>query len=369
MRLAVDGKRLVQPRTGPARWLEHMLQHWAENPGPFSKIRVYTPGPTSSAWAATPEVRHVPINTSLPPILWENLHLRRAASSDDVLFGSSYTIPVGFSGRSVVSIQGIYEGEHAEPVPWWHKVRYSALYAASAKQADLVLANSESTKNDVVQHYGVDPDRIRVIYQGVGPPFGWKEDREEARREAAEILGHDEPYFLFVGKMSPRRHVPELLRAFREVRDQEGRFRLVLVGPNHRDLDLDKNVRETGVSEWMSHFPHLDQPEIATLYSAATAFVLPTTHEGLSATILEAMACGAPVITADHATIHEGFADDALVVEAPKVDLLTDAMLRLARDEELAESLSRGGREVASEFSWERTARRTMQALVEVATA
>src|SRR5262249_41063076 len=82
---------------------------------------------------------------------------RRAARRDDILFGASYAIPLRYGGRSVVSIQGIYEGQHAEPGPFWHRLRFSALYKASARRADLVLANSRSTRDDIVAHYGVDP--------------------------------------------------------------------------------------------------------------------------------------------------------------------------------------------------------------------
>lgn len=126
-------------------------------------------------------------------------------------------------------------------------------------------------------------------------------------------------------------------------------------------------MTEAGVQDAVTHIPHADEAELADLYSGAPAFVLPTTHEGPSATILEAMACGAPVITVDHTTIDEGFTEDALVLEAPEITRLAVAMLEVARNTDLARALSRGGREVASGFSWRRTARQTIDALAEVA--
>jgi glycosyltransferase involved in cell wall biosynthesis len=368
MRLAIDGKRLVQLRTGPARWLEHMLHHWRDLDAPFSEMRCYTPGPTDASWAAEPRLRHIVLPTHLPTFYWENVVFRRAAERDDVLFGSSYTIPLRFRKPAVVSIQGIYEGPHAEPVPWWYRYRYSAMYRSSAHRADIVLANSQSTKRDIIEYYGVEPAKIRVVYQGVGSPFGWVEDRDAARHRAAQVVGFDAPYFLFVGKMSTRRHVPTLLAAFADVRGRlPAGTRFLFVGPDHIGTGFQRLAEQTGVAGHAVHIAHLEQGRLADVYSGATAFVLPTTHEGLSATILEAMACGTPVVTVDHAPLHEGFAEHTLMLEAPERDALGQALVRVGEDDALRDALSRAGRRCAAGFSWRRTAEETMDALRAVA--
>ncbi|MBA2244383.1 MAG: glycosyltransferase family 4 protein [Gemmatimonadetes bacterium] len=370
VQLAIDGKRLIQARTGPARWLEHMLHHWSVMEVPFEAMRCYTPAPTENRWARPPKLSHAVLASPLPPFLWENLVLRRAASRDDILFGASYTIPLGYPKRAVVSIQGIYEGPNAEPGPWWQRYRFSAMYRSSAERAALVLANSVSTKNDLIEYYGIDPSKIRIVYQGVGAPFGWREDRKRLATDVQAITGRVDPYFLFVGKLSVRRHVPELLRAFSEALPRlPAGMRLVLVGPNHVGLPLREHIAQTGLDAHVLYIPHLEQEKLAALYSGATAFFLPTTHEGLSATILEAMACGTPVVTVEHAPLNEGFRENALVLEAPDVGLLRDAMLRVAAEAPLRDELSAKGRACAARFSWRRTAEETMAALWEAARA
>ena len=369
MRLAIDGKRLVQARTGPARWLEQMLWHWREMVVPFEEMRCYTPGPTENGWAAPPKLSHHVLPSRLPTFYWENVVLRRAAAKDDILFGASYTIPWGYPKRSVVSIQGIYEGPHAEPSPWWHRYRYSAMYKGSAQRAALILANSMSTKNDLVTYYDIDAVKIRVVYQGVGPPFEWWEDRSQVMRDVARLSGRPGPYFLFAGKLSMRRHVPELLQAFAAARPRlPAGAHLVLAGPNHVNLPLREHIAAAGLVDHVTHISHVEQPELAQLYSGATAFVLPTTHEGLSATILEAMACGTPILTVEHAPLNEGFREHVLVLPRPDVALMRDAMIELAGDPALCARLSRAGRDCAARFPWRKTSEQTMAALWDVAT-
>ncbi|MEO7104181.1 MAG: glycosyltransferase family 1 protein [Gemmatimonadaceae bacterium] len=333
-------------------------------------MRCYTRGPTENSWQRPPLLQHVSLPSRLSPILWENSVLRRAARQDDVLFGASYTIPLKFSGRSVVGIHGIYEGPNAEPTPWWYRYRFSAMYKASAHHADMVLANSTSTRDEIVEYYGVDPAKIRVIYWGVGDPFGWRADRDAIKQDAARALGFAEPYFVFVGNLSPRRHVGELLRAFAEARPalQRG-TRLVIIGPNKTDFPLDEHIRKNGLSDHVTYMTHIDQQSLAAVYGASLSFILPTTHEGLSATILEAMACGAPVLTVEHATLHEeGFAEASFVLALPEVGLLRDAIVKLATDQALRERLKDSSLACAGRLTWRQTSERTIQALWEVAT-
>jgi glycosyltransferase involved in cell wall biosynthesis len=172
-----------------------------------------------------------------------------------------------------------------------------------------------------------------------------------------------------VGNLSPRRHVPELLRAFAEARPRLDReTRLVIIGPNKVGIPLEEHIRSNGLADRVIYRTYLDQELLAAVYGASLAFVLPTTHEGLSATILEAMACGAPVLTVDHATLHEGFAEASLMLERPDVGLLRDAFVELGTDPARRAALSSAGLKTAEGFSWRKTAQLTMDALFEVAT-
>jgi glycosyltransferase involved in cell wall biosynthesis len=127
-------------------------------------------------------------------------------------------------------------------------------------------------------------------------------------------------------------------------------------------MPLAEEIRANGLEESVTHISHIPQDRLAVLYSTTLAFVLPTTHEGLSATMLEAMACGAPVLTVDHAPLHDGLFEHVWALDAPEVGLLRDALVRLANEESKGNSLRQLGLECASRFSWSRTAKETIEA-------
>lgn len=367
MRLVVDGHRLAQARTGVGRYVERLLWHWSRMDLPFDEVVCVTPREVDPVDLGPGPVRLEVAGPALPGLAWENGPLRRAARRADLFFGASYGAPLWCPAPTVVSNLGIYDSQPGT-FPTWHNIRYTGVYRHSARRARLVIANSGSTRDDIARYYGVDPTGIRVVYPGVDEVFGPAEDGPELRRRVADIVGHDEPFFLMVGKLSVRRHVPELLEAFARQNGNGGPpQRLVIVGPNHLDLPLEEFIRRAGVEERTTYIPHLPQTDLRWLYAAATAFVLATTHEGFSFTILEAIACGAPVITIDHPPLREGVAQACHVLPAPEVDLLADAMAEVAASPELRADLRRRGLETAARFSWRRAAEETMAVLAEAA--
>ena len=186
--------------------------------------------------------------------------------------------------------------------------------------------------------------------------------------EVRRVLGGDEPYFIFVGKLSRRRHIPELVEAFARLRSHTSpTHRLLIVGPNTSGTDVNALARANGVAESVIYRPHLDQDSLALLYAGADAFVLPTTYEGISYTMFEAMASGTAVLTVDHPTLAEGAGDTALAVESPSTADLYEGMRQIATDEVLRRELGQRGRARAATFSWTRNARESAAILDRVA--
>ena len=293
--------------------------------------------------------------------------LGAAARSIDLLF-TQYTLPLRYRGRSVVNNLGIYEGELAfrglrARGRSWH-------IGHSARAAELVIANSHSTKRDIIRFFGVPEEKIAVVWPGVADSFHAPRDgdEDESRAVAQRFLGARSTYFLFVGKLSARRNVLSLLEAFRIAQARHPDLGLLVVGPNTDGLPLEASIAELGLGSSVHHVDYLDHRVLAPLYRGARAFVLPTEHEGFSFTIPEALASGCPVITVKHSALAEaGLEDATLAVASPDADVLADALVRVVEDDQLRGDLRDRGLRAAQGLSWDETARRTMRILENVA--
>jgi len=364
--LAVIGRRLCEPLTGVGRYLQSLLYHWGRSETPFRRITVFAPGqPNLPAGTIRPpvEVRIVPSHVS--PLLWENVLLPPRMGGVDLVFGP-YTLPWVLAGRGVVSNLGIYESRPAD-FSMLDRLRTTPFFKHSARKARWVLANSESTKNDLVHHYGVDPARTQVVYLGVDPELRPAEGADAAELPPAirERYGLPAgPFFLFVGKLSKRRNIPMLLEAFARLRSSRGvPHSLVIIGPDYLGLDVPRRAAALSVPEAVHYRPHVPMEFLVDFYRATTAFVLPTEHEGFSLTIPESMACGAPVIVFDHAALEAGLREAAWVIQEPSAEKLCDAMGRVVSDTAFRAGLRQASLQCAERFSWQETARLTMAAL------
>jgi len=358
--LAVIGRRLAEPPTGVGRYLECLLRHWASLDHPFRRIRVLAPAePSLPAMLFKAPVELEIIPPKISPLFWENVQLPGRIGPDALVF-APYTLPWTRAGQGVVSNLGIY-ASRPQDFSLLSRLRTEPFFKHSAREARRVIANSTSTKNDVVEYLGADPARTDVVLLGADERLRPAALGESLPPTIAERYGlGDAPFFLLVGKLSKRRNVPLLIEAFAASGDLPQK--LLLIGPDYLGLDPPAIAARNGVADRVLHHPHAPMDDLAHLYRAATAFVLPTEHEGFSLTIPEAMASGAPAIVFDHAAL-EGPVRDAAHVVDPTAQALSAALNRVAQDGAFHDRLRQAGLQAASAYRWQETARRTMEIL------
>lgn len=222
-----------------------------------------------------------------------------------------------------------------------------------------VLAVSEKVRRDLLRHYGCVPERVRVVYPGVdGQRFAPDAARRRAVRDALG-LAPEETAALFVG--TPAKGLDTLLEALRPVAAEE-RIRLLVVGSGDPALYLRpiRRFRAEGFTRFLGH-----QKEIAALYAASDLFVFPSRYDTFGMAALEAMAAGLPTIVSVEAGVHEIVRDgiDGLHLPDPRDPArLRETVLALVRDPERRAELGRAARERALQFTWDETARRTLEA-------
>jgi glycosyltransferase involved in cell wall biosynthesis len=219
-------------------------------------------------------------------------------------------------------------------------------------RAEMVLAVSQSAADDAMRFARVRSDRIRVVPEGVDGafhPLG-----AQARARVGARYGLEKPYLLFIGALDARKDPRGLLRAWRRARAEGADVELVLAG----GLGPQAPRRMTGARQ----LGYLGVDELAELLSAASCLVFSSRYEGFGLPILEAMACGCPVVAYANSSIPEVVGDAALLVPDGHAGQLGKAAARVVLDPGLAATLSKAGLRRAKRFDWGRTARATIAA-------
>jgi len=370
VRIGVNARRLEGQPLGVARYIEYLLGYWAEMLREDERCVLYLREPLEPGRLPPGPFETEVLRPRLRGFMWENLRLPAAARGDDVFFGPSYSLPLPHRGPTVVMIHSVNEVQ-AGTHPWWYPYTFTNVFRSSARKADRVIVPSQSVKDDIQGAYGIAADKIDIVPQGVDDGFRPVDDEETLRRTRVEQLGADSPYVVFVGKLSQRRNIPLLIAAFAELLRGRPDFphRLLLFGPNHLDLPLAQLSRELGIEDRVvqtdGRLEH--HHDLTRIYSAADAYISASAYEGFSITVVEAMACGAPVIGVDRAAFGEIVNGAGHLIDEPTVENLAGALERVLSDKAYRADLRTRGLERARAFRWEDNARRTLEILREVA--
>jgi len=323
--------------------------------------------PPAGLYPSLPSVRQRVIPF---PRLWTHvrLSLEVCVAPPDVLFVPAHVVPLLRRCPSVVTIHDLgylhYPQAHSR-LRWWH-LHLSTRW--SARVARLILADSQTTKSDLVRYYRVDPERIKVVYLGCDEAFHPVED-ERRLSAVRERLGLAERYFLYLGTLQPRKNVGRLLDAYALARQRYGlREQLVLAGQaGWRAESIERKIEELGLGDCVRRTGYVPESEVPALLSGATALVFPSLYEGFGLPALEAMACGTPVIASDASSLPEVVGEAGLLLDPYDVEAWASAMSDLSANPAKREALQAQGRLRARAFTWERCARETYAALAATA--
>ena len=226
----------------------------------------------------------------------------------------------------------------------------------SVARANLVLADSAHTRSDIVSLLGVPPDKVQVLYSGVHPRFRPQPEPGEAERIRARYGLDERPYVLSVGTVQPRKNYVRLIRAFARL---EPNAQLVIAGGRgwlYEDIFAEAEKH----SNCVRVLGFVGEADLPALYRNAALFAFPSLYEGFGLPVLEAMACGVPVVCSHTSSLPEVAGDAALLVDPLDTDGLAKAMARVLEDAELRREMIARGLEQAARFTWERAARQLL---------
>jgi glycosyltransferase involved in cell wall biosynthesis len=311
VRVGVDTSPLVQTRAGTARHVRGLLGALRERPGIDLELLSFGgPGRVSSVTRDA---------------LWYPLGLGRRARSLDVLHCTTFRGPVATRVPRVLTVHDLAILRAPEAFPRWHRFYGRAGLTHVLREADAIVAVSEFTRGETVELAGVSPDRVRVVPNGVDAVFGPDGQRAEG------------DYVLAVATLEPRKNLGRAVDAARELGEE-----LRVVGA--------RGWGGVDVEGWVGEIP---DAELAALYRGARCVVYPSLYEGFGLPVLEAMACGTPVVTSVGTAMEEVAGEAAILVDPLDVSAIAEGMrTAVGRRDELVPL----GLERARSFTWQRAA-------------
>ncbi|MBI4709099.1 MAG: glycosyltransferase family 4 protein [Candidatus Portnoybacteria bacterium] len=291
----------------------------------------------------------------------------------DIFFSPHFfTAPVGSNCKKVVTFHDLSFKYHPELFSWrkrfWQRFLMNA--RAEAKKADKIIAVSESTKQDLVDLYGISPERIKVVYSGVDKELKDLNNTmpEERVLEIREKYNLPDKFILYFGTIEPRKNIAGLIRAFELAKGKNSQledFYLVIAGAKGWLCeDIFQAARNCRYASQIIFTGFIETQDKVYLYDLASLLVYPSFFEGFGFSPLEAMACGVPVITSNTSSLPEVVGDAALMIDPYNIGELAWAINEVLADPELKEELIERGFHRAKLFSWDKCAKETLEFLI-----
>jgi glycosyltransferase involved in cell wall biosynthesis len=223
-----------------------------------------------------------------------------------------------------------------------------------------VITDSQNSKQDICRYLQIPFEKITVI--PIASACHFRPLPEAQVGPLLDRYGLVRPYILYVGSVEPRKNLLRLLDAYVLLRQSLPQYRLVIVGARNywKSSPVARAVEHQGLQAQVTFTGYIPDEHLPALYNGAALFCFPSLYEGFGLPVLEAMACGVPVVTSSTSSLPEVAGDAALLVDPYNVDEVADAMRRVLQDGDLAHDLRRRGLARAAQFSWEKTARETI---------
>jgi glycosyltransferase involved in cell wall biosynthesis len=371
MILGVNGVRLVGKRSGVGRCIEAILSCMGRMDHPFRDIRVYTPAPLEDDVVLPPCARNVVLSSPWPLAMWEQFTLLRAHGHHNLLLCPSYVIPFFARCPTLLIHHGSYEG-YPEAFSWWALNKARAAYLLSARLATVVTTVSEHSKRDMVRFYGIKPERVHVVPEGVDTKlFRPIDDQQRLKQWRVRVLGSDVPYIVYVGKPTERRNLSSLIKAFALLKKVNGiSHKLLIVGADLPGTSPFRQViTSEGLSEQVVVVGYADHQDMVLAYNASDLFIYPSSYEGFGMPVLEAMACGAPVVALNNTSLPEIAGGIAHLLKNADVATLKEGIEAVLGDLAWRERMSKAGPKRAAAYDWHLVTKRYLELMIPLVTS
>jgi glycosyltransferase involved in cell wall biosynthesis len=370
LRVGFDATPAVRQGGGIGRYTRELLRALAAV-DPSTQYRLFYASPAGAQGHALPRlpsnfsIRHLPFDDIWLARVWQRVQapipVDWITGRIDLFHSPDFTLPPTRRGtRTLLTVHDlsfVRDPDSAVPVL---RVYLNKVVPRSVARADHVLADSAATRADLMELYGTPEEKISVLYSGVNEAFQPVRDAATLQRVRSRYGLGEAPFILAVGTLQPRKNYARLIQAFAQLGQAD--LNLVIAGGKgwmYEAIFAEVERRRLGQRVIFPGFVADD--DLPALYSAASVLAYPSTYEGFGLPILEAFACGTPVVTSTASCLPEIAGEAALLVPPTDVAALSEALRRAHSDTALRARLIQAGSERARAFSWETSARQLVE--------
>ena len=356
MNIGFDAKRLFNNTTGLGNYSRTLVRNLKAF-YPSNEYHLFTPkikqNPQTEPFLTGDYIVHQPQN--MPGWLWRSSFVKNdiIKSNIDVFHGLSHELPMGIHKTgicTVVTIHDLIYKFHPEDFPWIDRKIYDYKFKYACEKADRIIAISESTKSDLIMHYGVDSERISVIYQTCNDAFktGVTEDIISQNLAKYHL---PEQFILYVGTINKRKNLLSVVKAMHLLK---GKINMPLVvvgdGKEYKQTVLDY-IKEHGLESLVLFAPYIQNTDLPALYHRAKIFVYPSKYEGFGIPIIEALYCRTPVITSRLSSLPEAAGPGAHYIDPENPETIADGILKILTSPEYYKQLATQGYNHVQKFN------------------
>jgi glycosyltransferase involved in cell wall biosynthesis len=352
---------------GSSQYVYHLLEELRRLDGPESFLAYVRNAHVPASFANRPHFRTLPSGSPtdhpLARIAWEQAIFPRLLRHDGVtlLHGAINALPVMWRGKSIATILDLTFLRLPEAFNRSNRLYLAWMVRFAARHANRIITISEATRRDVMRLLGVDGERVHRVYCGVDPRFHPMVSRADLEGFRSRN-GLPERFILFLATLEPRKNVTRLIDAYVEMR-RLGVTHVPLVlagGPGWQSEEIYAHAARADLGDNLRFAGYVPGADLPLWYNAADLFVYPSQYEGFGLPVLEALACGTPVITSNGSSLPEVAGEAAILVSPLDSHALAEAMVLALEDTQVKAKLSEAGPRQASKFSWARMAEETL---------
>jgi len=379
MRIGINALFLQKPTSGMGQHLLHLLEGLDSLEDRDQRYLLLAPRFRRAYTVRAPQLsdrfREVEVVSALArlgenaeQVWWEQVGIVVAGMREkiDLLHSPYWANPMWSPWPTVVTVHDVIQ--FVLPEYAWRKISrvYFGLVSVGARRADAVITVSECSKSDIMKILGLPPERIHVIGNAVDASFYPVRDAW-LLANVRERYGIAPRFVLYFGGFDMRKNVPRVIEAYCKLPEALRReYQLVIAG-RYQHLghplypDPRETVRRLGLERNVIFTGQIREQDKAPLYSAATVYTFPSLYEGFGMTVLEAMACGTPVLTSNVSALPEVVADAGVLVDPYDTDAICQALAELLESQDRRADLARRGLERARHFTWPQVAEQTVR--------